>query len=115
MIISRKARRIRERALYALLSESTVEAAARSARMKEEDLRAMLVYPLFRARYHQSRQAFNLIRTAMGYPEGPDLAELIQRCSNTAGIRNKPSRSAWNGGNSCVPAGSFSTGSKTTQ
>jgi hypothetical protein len=57
MIRSRKGRRIRERALYALLSESTVEVAARSARMKEEDLRAMLVYPLFRARYHQSRKA----------------------------------------------------------
>jgi hypothetical protein len=53
MITSRKSQRIRERALYALLSETTVEAATRGARMKEEDLRAMLVYPPFRARYNQ--------------------------------------------------------------
>jgi hypothetical protein len=73
MIRSRKTHRTHERALYALLSESTVQAAARSAKMKEEDLRAMLVYPPFRARYNQYRKAFNVMRTAIGYPEYPSI------------------------------------------
>lgn len=76
MTRSRKTHRTRERALYALLSETSVKAAARSARMKEEDLRAMLVYPPFRTRYNQYRKAFNLMRTAMGYPECPAIDEL---------------------------------------
>jgi stalled ribosome alternative rescue factor ArfA len=76
MIRSRKTQEVRERALCALLSEPTVRAAARSARVKEEDLRAMLVYPPFRSRYNQYRKAFNLMRTAMGYPECPAIDEL---------------------------------------
>jgi hypothetical protein len=76
MIRSRRTHRTRERALYALLSEPTVTAAACSARMKEEDLRAMLVYPPFRASYNQCRKAFNAMRTAMGYPEYPPIDEL---------------------------------------
>jgi hypothetical protein len=44
--------------------------------MKEEDLRAMLVYPPFRARYNQYRKAFNVMRTALGYTEYPALDEL---------------------------------------
>ena len=78
MIRSRRTHRTRERALYALLSETSVKAAARSARMKEEDLRAMLVYPPFRSRYNQCRKAFNLMRAAMGYPEAPPLDVLVE-------------------------------------
>jgi hypothetical protein len=78
MIRSRETQRICERALCALLSEPTVRAAARSARVKEEDLRAMLIYPPFRARYDQYRKAFNLMRTAMGYPEAPLLDALVE-------------------------------------
>jgi hypothetical protein len=57
--------------------------------MKEEDLRAMLVYPPFRARYNQSRKAFSVMRVALGYPEAPALADVLVTDFNIQNIRGQ--------------------------
>jgi hypothetical protein len=72
-----------ERALLALISEPSIKAAARAAHVSEKDLRGWMVYAPFRALYNQYRRAFNVMRTAMGYPEAPELAELIQKDRST--------------------------------